>query len=73
MPTLILSFAPHTRVAAAAVTAPRKNLRVLGSVTAKLLVWVIISGGSPFSAPLSPALRLYVWPALAWISISCPA
>src|ERR1035438_267869 len=37
MPTLILSFAPQTREAAAAETAPRKNLRVLGSVTAKLL------------------------------------
>src|ERR1035441_3825984 len=33
MATLILSFAPQTREAAAAVTAPRKNLRVLGSVT----------------------------------------
>src|ERR1039458_5381377 len=33
MPTLILSFAPQTREAAAAVTAPRKNLRVFGSVT----------------------------------------
>src|ERR1039457_1816316 len=32
MPTLILSLAPQTREAAAAVTAPRKNLRVLGSV-----------------------------------------
>src|ERR1019366_6185339 len=37
MPTLILSFAPQTREAAAAETAPRKNLRGLGSVTAKLL------------------------------------
>src|ERR1035437_4553855 len=51
MPTLILSFAPQTREAAAAVTAPRKNLRVLGSVTTKLLIAVIISGGSPRSAP----------------------
>src|ERR1039457_880585 len=49
MPTLILSFAPQTREAAAAVTAPRKNLRVLGSVTAKLLVAVIISGGGLYN------------------------
>ena len=28
--TLILSFAPQTRVAAAAVSAPRKNLREVG-------------------------------------------
>jgi uncharacterized protein YeaO (DUF488 family) len=32
MATLILSFAPHTREAAAAVTAPRKNLRDVVSV-----------------------------------------
>src|SRR3954451_23382898 len=30
MATLTLSFAPQTRVAAAAVAAPRKNLRVVG-------------------------------------------
>src|SRR5215831_14053953 len=34
MPTLTLSFAPHTRTADAAVRAPRKNLRVFGSDTA---------------------------------------
>jgi hypothetical protein len=37
MATLILSFAPHTRVAEAAVTAPRKNLRVVGLDTDTLL------------------------------------
>src|ERR1700733_14843937 len=37
MPTLTLSFAPHTRTADAAVRAPRKNLRVFGSDTVKLL------------------------------------
>src|SRR5947209_15452483 len=37
MPTLTLSFAPQTRTADAAVRAPRKNLRVLGSDTARLL------------------------------------
>src|SRR6185295_16541522 len=37
MPTLTLSFAPHTRTADAAVRAPRKNLRVFGSDNAKLL------------------------------------
>src|SRR4051794_37490340 len=52
MPTLILSFAPQTRDAAAADTAPRKNLRVLGSVTSKLLVWTIISGGPLPGAPI---------------------
>src|SRR5579859_3900560 len=37
MPTLTLSFAPHTRTADAAVRAPRKNLRVLGSDIVGLL------------------------------------
>jgi hypothetical protein len=37
MATLILSLAPQTRVAAAAVTAPRKNLRVVESDTDTLL------------------------------------
>src|ERR1019366_5303276 len=44
MPTLTLSLAPQTREAAAAVTAPRKNLRVLGSVTLETPFAVIISG-----------------------------
>jgi hypothetical protein len=37
MATLILSLAPQTRVAAAAVTAPRKNLREVGLDIAILL------------------------------------
>src|SRR5690242_14354541 len=40
---LTLSFAPHTRTADAAVIAPRKNLRVFGSDTAKLLFAPIVS------------------------------
>src|ERR1017187_6581220 len=43
MPTLTLSFAPHTRTADAAVRAPRKNLRVFGSDTARLLFAPIVS------------------------------
>src|SRR5262249_55831647 len=43
MPTLTFSFAPHTRTADAAVRAPRKNLRVFGSDTTRLLFGVIIS------------------------------
>ena len=43
MPTLTLSFAPHTRTADAAVKAPRKNLRVVGSDTARLLFALIVS------------------------------
>src|SRR5487761_2119062 len=45
MPTLTLSFAPHTRTADAAVRAPRKNLRVFGSDTVRLLFALIVSGG----------------------------
>src|SRR5215831_15175271 len=40
MPTLTFSFAPHTRTADAAVRAPRKNLRVFGSDTTRLLFGV---------------------------------
>src|SRR6478752_4782532 len=43
MPTFTLSFAPHTRTADAAVRAPRKNLRVFGSDTARLLCGLIVS------------------------------
>src|SRR5262249_14685671 len=44
MPRLTLSFAPHTRTADAAVIAPRKNRRVFGSATVRLLFAVIVSG-----------------------------
>jgi hypothetical protein len=44
MPTLTLSFAPHTRTADAAVRAPRKNLRVFGSDNLKLSFGPIVSG-----------------------------
>src|SRR5258708_27152556 len=47
MATLILSFAPQTRVAAAAVAAPRKKRRVVGLVTVISFSRFIISARSP--------------------------
>ena len=44
MPMLILSFAPQTREAAAAVAAPMKNLLVVDDIFVGVVCsWVIIS------------------------------
>ena len=49
MPTLIRSFAPQTRVAAAAVAAPRKNLR---DVRSDILMRILSS------APENPCVSM---------------
>src|SRR5262245_13582871 len=55
MPTLTLSFAPHTRTAEAAVRAPRKNLRVFGSDNAKLLFATIVARSGDLEREVSGA------------------
>src|SRR4051812_25590775 len=46
MPTFTFSFAPQTRTADAAVRAPRKNLRVFGSDTMRLLLRQLYQGAA---------------------------
>src|SRR5262245_6911770 len=68
MPTLTLSFAPHTRTADAAVKAPRKNLRVFGSDTTRLLACRLYQGAGwilqampPGRVPADPSVPTTIW------------